>query len=306
MEGLEAFWGSIEGPARRLIELARDEDLGGSGAPPSGHAPGDITTRACGIAERPAAARLVAREAAIIAGVRAVPLLLEVFSAERTRVEALAADGDHAEAGATILRLAGPLGEILRIERTLLNLLSRLCGIATLTGRFVEAARGSRAGIFDTRKTTPGLRGPEKYAVRCGGGRSHRMGLWDAVLIKDNHLAQVPVASLERWLVEAAARARAERPGVFVEVEVDREDQLEAALTSGAADAVLLDNMAPPRLRSCVRRRDALAPGVLLEASGGITLANIAEVARTGVDRVSIGALTHHAVGIDLALDIGP
>ncbi len=310
--GLDEFWSTVEPAARRLLALARDEDLG---------LDGDLSTLAGGLADRPARARVVARSGGTLAGLRALPAVLDAFAAALTRAEALARDGDVAAPGDAILELSGPLGELLAIERTLLNLLSRLSGVATLTSAYVRAAAmgaggegGSSAGseggnrgraqVFDTRKTTPGLRALEKYAVRCGGGHSHRMGLDDAVLLKDNHLAHIPLDRLRAWLVETAGRARSRRPGVFIEVEADREDQFEEALASGVVDAVLLDNMAPPRLRACVRRRDAVAPGVLLEASGGVTLERIGEIARTGVDRISVGAITHQAAAIDLALDI--
>lgn len=197
-------------------------------------------------------------------------------------------------------------------ERTLLNLLSRLSGIATLTRTYDRAMRSKgevRASLFDTRKTTPGLRVLEKYAVRCGGGRCHRIGLYDAVLIKDNHIEGVALDKLTAWVESAATRAARLRPAArFFEVEVDSLAQLEQVLFARlgkhpAVDIVLLDNMTPETLKMAVRWRDALSPEVQLESSGGINLHTIAGVARAGVDRISVGALTHSAPIVDLGLD---
>jgi nicotinate-nucleotide pyrophosphorylase (carboxylating) len=185
-------------------------------------------------------------------------------------------------------------------ERTALNFLQRLSGVATLTRRYVDAA-GSRAKILDTRKTTPGWRVLEKYAVRCGGGHNHRMGLFDGILIKDNHLAALgrePGA-----ITKAVSAARAEAGGGLpVEIEVDRLEQLEEALAC-RPEIILLDNMSDEQMREAVARRAAVAPGVQLEASGGITLERIPAIAATGVDRISVGALTHSAPALDIALD---
>lgn len=292
------------GLVRRVLELARDEDLGPDGSPRSG----DITTRAWVAGDPAAAARLVAREAGVLAGMAALPELVEVF-APRCRATAHTPDGSAFARGDALAELRGPLAELLRLERTMLNLLSRLSGVATLTAEYVRAiGPGVRAGLFDTRKTTPGLRVLEKYAVRCGGGCCHRLGLHDAVLVKDNHLAGVPPSELPRRIAGAAARARADRPLRFVEVEADSLEQLEVFLTTppGTIDVVLLDNMTPRMLARAVKRRDEAQPRLLLEASGGITLATIREVAMTGVDRISVGAVTHSARAIDLALDITP
>jgi nicotinate-nucleotide pyrophosphorylase (carboxylating) len=174
-----------------------------------------------------------------------------------------------------------------------------LSGVASLTRRYVDAAAGTRAAVLDTRKTTPGWRLLEKYAVRMGGGTNHRLGLYDGVLIKDNHLAGL--GGDVRWAVETA-RAAPGNAGLPVEVEVDTLDQLEHALAA-RADIVLLDNMTPEQMRAAVARRDAVSPDTRLEASGGITLATIAAIAATGVDRISVGALTHSAPALDIALD---
>lgn len=293
------------GLVHRLFELARDEDLG-----PSGLAGGDVTS-AVSIGERETTtASVVMREPGVVAGLAALPLLARML-APRARLELVSRDGSIiAERNIPMARVSGPTREILAFERPALNLLGRLSGIATLTGGFVQQIRAqgpSRAELFDTRKTTPGLRVLEKYAVRCGGGRCHRIGLYDAVLIKDNHIAGVPVDRLATRVAEASrhARAQARRPD-FVEVEVDTLDQLGALLTlpPGVVDIVLLDNMPIEQLREAVRRRDASVARPLLEASGGVRLDTVAAIAQTGVERISCGAITHSAIWVDVALDI--
>lgn len=288
------------GSVRRLIELARDEDLG---VGPEG---GDITSMSCIPAEAQARAAVVARQACVVAGLAVLPTLLEVL-APGVRADPRVRDGEAVEPGAALAAIEGPARQVLALERTMLNLLSRLSGVATRTAAFVRAIpEGAKAALYDTRKTTPGLRILEKYAVRCGGGRSHRMGLHDAVLIKDNHLVGVEPACLGEFIAAAAARARSIRPGIaFVEVETDTIEQLERvlALGPGVVDLVLLDNMSAAEIGRAVRRRDAIAPGVGLEVSGGVTLETIADLARTGVERISCGSLTHHAVWVDLGLD---
>jgi nicotinate-nucleotide pyrophosphorylase (carboxylating) len=195
------------------------------------------------------------------------------------------------------------------VERPLLNLLGRLSGIATLTREYVAQIAGTKARVYDTRKTTPGWRRLEKYAVRCGGGMNHRTGLFDAVLVKDNHLAlaageNVTPADAVRRARDFLEQTNAQRDGgeLLIEVEVDSLDQLANVLPAGP-DIVLLDNMSPATLREAVRRRDALAPAVELEASGGVTLQTIRGIAETGVERISVGALTHSAPALDLGLD---
>jgi nicotinate-nucleotide pyrophosphorylase (carboxylating) len=279
--------------AAALIALALAEDLGLTG---------DLTAQATIPADALGAARFVARAAGVVAGLPVVERLAARFElAEGWR--STLCDGDRVEPGTEVARIAGPMRPLLALERTALNFLQRLSGVATLTARFVAEVATTHAVILDTRKTTPGWRMLEKYAVRCGGGRNHRIGLFDAVLIKDNHLA---------WLAEggdpighalAAARALAP-PGTVVEVEVDTLDQLDRALQC-APDVILVDNLGPAALAEAVRRRDARAPGVLLEASGGVTLATVAALARTGVDRISVGALTHSAPALDIGLDFG-
>lgn len=279
--------------AASLIDLALAEDFGQVG---------DVTSLAVLPGGAVGAARLVARSGGILAGMGVVRMLAERFELEQTWQPALA-DGERFEAGHELARLTGPVRSLVGLERTALNFLQRLCGVATLTARFVSEVAGTRAAILDTRKTTPGWRALEKYAVRCGGGQNHRFGLFDAVLIKDNHLAWL--ASGPDPIGEAVRSARAfAPPGMVVEVEVDSLDQLDRALEVGP-DIVLVDNLGPELLAEAVRRRDERAPGILLEASGGVSLATVGALARTGVDRISVGALTHSAVAIDIGLDYG-
>jgi nicotinate-nucleotide pyrophosphorylase (carboxylating) len=315
------------GLVRRLLELARDEDLGPLDSPWRGRArvdphpspaegdgrwaSGDITTAACIRPEQKGEASLVTRQAGVVSGLECMPDLLELF-APGASFEALVADGQEVAAGTVLGVLRGPLDEILELERTMLNLISRLCGVATQTAMYLgQMTRGGavKAGLYDTRKTTPGMRVLEKYAVRCGGGFSHRMGLYDAVLIKDNHLAGVTVQELPAFVAKAAGAARgagAAHAPSFIEVEVDSLEQLRALLTlpAGTLDIVLLDNMTAQQMRVAVGLRDESRRGLLLEASGGVNFATIRETAETGVDRISVGALTHQAVAMDIGLDI--
>lgn len=294
---LPALFGSLVDPERleRLLDLALEEDLGTRG---------DVTTRCFVEPRRRARTAVVAREEGVVAGIPALERLLLRWP--RVRMEAKAADGDRCRAGATILECHGPLDAILPIERTLLNLLGRLCGVATLTRTFVDAIAGTRARLCCTRKTLPGWRELDKYAVRCGGGHLHRIGLYDAVLVKDNHVGALrPIEFAER-IAEGAARARAEGNLRFVEVEVDTLEQFDLllGLPAGALDIVLLDNFDPARLAEAVRRRDARRPELELEASGGVRLATVRTLAETGVDRISCGAITHSAPALDLGLDL--
>jgi nicotinate-nucleotide pyrophosphorylase (carboxylating) len=257
---------------------------------------------------------MVARAPGVIAGLAAAPEIVRLFAPQCT-LTLLAKDGQAVTKGAKLATLRGPVRQILAAERTLLNLVGRLSGIATRTREFVRTMHAGpkldksiRGSLFDTRKTTPGLRVLEKYAVRCGGGACHRIGLHDAVLIKDNHIAGVTDRELPSAVAKAAAKARSTWPGRlrFIEVEVDTLDQFKALLTlpSGTINIVLLDNMPPPMLRKAVVLRDKLQPSLELEASGGITLQTVRKIAETGVDRLSVGSLTHGAVSLDVALDM--
>jgi nicotinate-nucleotide pyrophosphorylase (carboxylating) len=255
---------------------------------------GDLTTDAMIPGAASASSKIVARREGRVAGAE---VAVAVFQCLDPLVDAAveAPDGSDVAAGGIIARVGGAARVILTGERTALNLLGRMCGVATLTRAFVRAVAGSQARVVCTRKTTPGLRVLEKYAVRCGGGSNHRFGLDDAVLIKDNHLA---VAGGVGEAIAAVRRAVGHT--VKVEVEVDTFDQLEEALTHGV-DAVLLDNMSVYQLRRAVER---VGGRVMTEASGGVTLDNVAEIAATGVDLISVGALTHSAPALDVSLEV--
>jgi len=274
---------------RRLIELALAEDLGPTG---------DRTSLATIPAGSTATAALVARSPGVLAGLPAAAMVCHAVDPTLTYTIAID-DGALLERGTAIATVSGSLRAILAAERTALNFLQHLSGIATLTRKFVDAATGYRAKILDTRKTTPGWRLLEKYAVRMGGGVNHRAGLYDAILIKDNHLAGLH--GDVRKAVETA-RAYPGNAALPVEVEVETLEQLNDALAVHA-EIVLLDNMNLDSLRAAVARRDALAPKVLLEASGGVNLLTVRDIASTGVDRISVGALTHSAPALDIALD---
>jgi len=256
---------------------------------------GDLTTDAIVPPELRTTARVVARADGVIAGLDAALLAFEMLEPGAVRVRTLLDDGEQVKRGSLVADLEGPAAVLLTGERTMLNLLCRLSGIATATRRLMNAVSGTRAKVVDTRKTTPGLRALEKYAVRCGGGGNHRFGLDDAVLIKDNHLA------LAGSVHEAVARVLAHAGHmVKIEVEVDTLDQLREALRE-PIDAVLLDNMEPAMLKEAVRIVDG---SVITEASGGVRPETIAAIAATGVDLISVGWLTHSAPALDLGLDI--
>ncbi len=254
----------------------------------------DVTTLATVPADRMAGAALVARTPGVVAG---MALAVEAFRQidPTVRVEIEVHDGEAVERGTIVMAIEGPARALLSAERVALNFVQRLSGVATLTSRYVAAVQGTHAAIVDTRKTTPGWRDLEKYAVRCGGGSNHRRDLSDAVLIKDNHLA-----ACDGDVQIAVARARETAPeGMVVQVECDTVEQVEAALAAGA-HGVLLDNMALEDLRESVR---ACKGRCFTEASGGVTLETVRAIAETGVDRISVGALTHSALALDLALD---
>jgi nicotinate-nucleotide pyrophosphorylase (carboxylating) len=272
---------------RQLVTRAIEEDLGR----------GDVTSDTLVPRDLRATAELRVRSAGVIAGLDVAALAFAVVD-PGAQWTALAQDGATVAPGQPIARVDGAARSLLRAERVALNFVQRLSGCASLTARYVAAARGSRARIVDTRKTTPGLRALEKYAVRMGGGRNHRRDLGDAVLIKDNHL--VALAARGVTLAEALAAARDALPHTLkIEVEVDRLDQIPAALDA-RADIILLDNMSPAELREAVALIDGRA---LTEASGGVSLEAVAAIAASGVDLISVGALTHSAPALDIGLD---
>lgn len=294
---------SVEEDCRQIVRLAVREDLDRLF---------DWTTLALVPSGVAAEAAIVARQDGVVAGLRAVELALSEMDAA-LQIAPATQDGDRVNAGQTLATLAGPARSLLSAERIVLNLLGHLSGIATLARRYVDAVAGTRARIYDTRKTTPGWRRLEKYAVRCGGGHNHRTGLFDAILIKDNHLAVGAAASGASRLTAGQAvrqardfaRSLAAEHGtreMIVEIEVESIDQLEQVLAAGP-DLVLLDNMSLEQLRQAVAARDALARSIELEASGGVALENVAAIAETGVERISVGALTHSAAALDVALD---
>ncbi len=287
---------TADGSLARLLTAARHEDLAEAG---------DVTTAVMFDNGWTARATGVARQTGVVCGMAVVPRVLTAFDCA-AELEILTEDGRRCDGGETLWRLHGEIGSILTAERTLLNIVGRLCGVATLTARYVEQAAGTRAVICDTRKTTPGLRGLEKYAVRCGGGTLHRLGLHDAVLLKDNHLAHLGPTELVPAVTKAVTAARRAYELRFVEVEVDDLEQLQLllGLPDGLIDIVLLDNMSPEQLREAVALRDIGAPRLLLEASGGIGLDEVRAVAETGVDRISVGALTHGATSMDVSLEV--
>jgi len=269
-----------------IVRHALDEDLGD----------GDVTTLCTISAEALCTGHFVAKQSGIVAGLEVAKLAFRLVD-ERVTFEARVADGQPADASQTLAVVRGPCRALLSAERVALNFLQRMSGVATLTHRFVEAVQGTRATILDTRKTAPGLRLIDKWAVRLGGGQNHRFGLYDMVLIKDNHIAAVGTLSA------AVARVRAaddrHRP---IEVEVKTLKELREVLPLNV-DRILLDNMNLDEMRRAVHLADGRTP---LEASGGITLENVAEVAATGVDYISIGALTHSARALDISLELDP
>ncbi|MCB9408125.1 carboxylating nicotinate-nucleotide diphosphorylase [Mycolicibacterium sp.] len=258
----------------------------------------DVTTNATVPADAVAEAALVAREAGVAAGVEVALMVLdEVLGPQGYQVEDRVEDGTRLQAGQSLLRLQAPTRGLLTAERTLLNLVCHLSGIASATARWVDAVEGTEAKIRDTRKTLPGLRALQKYAVRVGGGVNHRMGLGDAALIKDNHVAAA-------GSVVAALRAvRAAAPDLPCEVEVDTLEQLDEVLAEDV-QLILLDNFPVWQTQIAVQRRDARAPGVLLESSGGLSLDTAAEYAGTGVEYLAVGALTHSVRVLDIGLDL--
>jgi nicotinate-nucleotide pyrophosphorylase (carboxylating) len=311
------MWSTI---TLQLIEAACEEDLG---------VDGDITTALMSGANPRVVGRLIARQPGVICGLSLAPSICQVFSRRLNQPLELRtepgpsgadyADGMFVSAGACVATLRGPRSAVLAAERTLLNFLGRLSGVATLTRQFVEKARQAnpQVRILDTRKTLPGWRQLDKYAVRTGGGHNHRFGLYDAILIKDNHLAGIPTSELAATLTRLLRRVprgpSAHSVGSwqsglpnFVEVEVDSLEQFAEVCKVGRVDVVLLDNFTIEDLRAAVAYRDAhgLRGRLELEASGSVRLDNVSEIAATGVDRISVGALTHSAAALDIALEL--
>jgi len=279
-----------------LIAGARAEDVGPRGL--------DVTSAALIPAERMGRADMIPRSGGVLSGVAMLGRIAAAYDARLT-VKCMASDGEAMREGRPVARLAGPMRSILAMERVALNFVTHLSGIATLTARYVAQTDNTDAHIYDTRKTLPGLRGLEKYAVACGGGKTHRIGLYDAMLVKDNHLAGVPVEELADVLRSAIQEAHRLQPALkFVAVEVDTFAQLERVLGVSGVAVALLDNMTPEELAEAVRLRDQLAPWVKLEASGGVSMKTVGAIAAAGVDRISVGALTHSAPAVDVGLDI--
>lgn len=290
---------AIEDDLRQIVRLAVREDLDRF------H---DWTTLAIVGAEEQGKAAVVVRKAGVVAGLRAVPVVIDEMHAA-IDVEFDATDGDDVEAGTVVAVLSGTARDLLVCERPILNLLGRLSGIASRTREFVRQVNGTQAKIYDTRKTTPGWRRLEKYAVRCGGGTNHRTGLYDAILIKDNHLALAadehitPAEAVRKardFLAQTATQR--DRAEMIVEIEIDRLEQLDLVLAAGP-DIVLLDNMRPDTLRQAVLRRNEVAPEIQLEASGGVNLNTVRAIAESGMDRISVGEITHSSPALDVALD---
>jgi nicotinate-nucleotide pyrophosphorylase (carboxylating) len=272
---------------QRIVAIALAEDV----------SRGDVTTLATVPEKASVVAKMIAREPLVVCGLSvAEKTFLEV--SPNLRVEKIVSDGKRVEKGAALMKIEDSARDILTAERVALNFVQRLSGVATLTAQFVEAVKGTRAKILDTRKTTPGLRLLEKYAVTCGGGQNHRIGLFDMILIKDNHL--IALQNEPPNAIEAAVRrAREKFPNLKIEVEADRPEQVEQALFAGA-DVILLDNMSLDEMRAAVSLVNGRAK---LEASGGVNLQTVRAIADTGVDFISVGALTHSARAVDIALD---
>jgi len=280
---------------RLLIQMAIEEDLGR----------GDMTSELLFDSDTVDRATIVSREEIVVCGMDVAGEILRCYD-EKLTLKIHISDGEPAHVGSKLGVIEGPLRSMLSAERVMLNFLQRLSGIATTTRKYVWAIRGTKAKIYDTRKTMPGWRLLEKYAVRCGGGYNHRIGLYDGILIKDNHIAQLG-RNFQQKLKRIIAKARKLKGAKFVAVEVDHVDhQLNHVLKIPGIDIVLLDNMGQWQLKHAVEMRDEMCgkgKKPLLEASGNITLSNVSDVAHCGVDRIAVGAITHSAQAVDLGLD---
>jgi nicotinate-nucleotide pyrophosphorylase (carboxylating) len=285
-----------------LIQLARREDL----------AADDVTSRLMVGEGQVGVATFVQKEVGVVCGMPLVEMVCRAYD-ERLRVEMIPGfhmeviEGRFSDARRTpLLRVRGPLRSLLSAERVVLNFLQHMSGVATSTHRYVRRIAGTGARIYDTRKTVPGLRLLDKYAVRCGGGFNHRVGLYDGLLIKDNHLAHVPTKDLAAFLAGVVNTSRSEDPARLIEVEVDNLEQFREVLKVDGVQVVLLDNMDCPNMESAVRTRDRAGRKgqVELEASGGVTLETVRSIAATGVERIAVGAVTHSAPALDIGLDV--
>ena len=287
---------------RELIQLAQREDL----------RDGDVTSRLMVREDAIGVGTLMQKEVGVVCGLPLVEMICRTYD-ERLHVELI--PGFHLEIiearfsdarQTPLVRIRGPLRSLLSAERVILNFLQRMSGVATQTQRYVRRVAGTAARIYDTRKTLPGFRLLDKYAVRCGGGSNHRFGLFDGLLVKDNHLAGIPVKSLSGFLAEVVGRSRAEDPSRMVEIEVASLEQLAEVVKVDGVQIILLDNMDCPAMQAAVALRDAAGKKgqVELEASGGVTLETVRSIAATGVDRISVGSLTHSAPALDISLEV--
>lgn len=276
-----------------LIRIARDEDLGGD----------DVTSRLLIAKDQTGAGKLILKQDGVCCGLPMIDLICLAYDPGlKANLEPL--EGQWVMAGTVLGKIEGPLRSLLSAERVILNFIQRMSGVATRTREFVKKIEGTNAKIVDTRKTIPGFRTLDKYAVRVGGGTNHRMGLYDGLLVKDNHIAGIPIHQLAKRLGEIAKQSRIESPTRFIEIEVDTLEQLSEVLKVWGVDVILLDNMDAPTLKKAAMMRDASGSKVQLEASGGVNMMTVREIAETGVDRISIGGLTHSVMALDISLDI--
>jgi nicotinate-nucleotide pyrophosphorylase (carboxylating) len=287
---------------RELIHIARREDLGD----------GDVTSRLVIPEDQVGVGTLMQKETGVTCGLPLVEMVCRVYD-ERLRVELIPGfhldiiEGRFSDARLMpLLRIRGPMRSLLAAERVILNFLQHLSGVATQTHRFVRRIAGTGANIYDTRKTLPGMRVLDKYAVRCGGGHNHRIGLFDGLLVKDNHIAGIALKDLAAYLANVVQKSRAESAERFIEIEVDHLDQLREVLKVDRIDVILLDNMDCPKMQAAVEMRDKAGKKgkVSLEASGGVTLETVRSIAMTGVERIAVGAITHSAPALDVGMDI--
>ena len=287
-----------------LIALAKAEDLGPRND--------DVTSRLTIPQDAVGVATLLQKEVGVACGLPIVEMVCQAYD-ERLRVEQIPGfhfeiiEGHYSDQRRfPLVRIRGPVRSLLSAERVVLNFLQHLSGVATHTQRFVRRVAGTNAKILDTRKTLPGYRALEKYAVVCGGGRNHRIGLYDGLLIKDNHLAEYPLRELTARLSKIVTQSRSEDPSRLVEVEVDTLEQMREVLKVEGVQVILLDNMDCPQMEQAVSLRDAAGKRgtIELEASGGVTLETVRSIALTGVDRISVGAITHSAPALDIGMDI--